>query len=1748
MPRRKSTPSKRPLDAPPSQPSASKRSKRCKQPRPPSLHQHREPLPLSRATTGDAEDALRLQLPVHSRLLPSLAAVCNDEHALQLQIDLTLSETAQLQLHLHGQSPSAAHAPVALAELFPHTCEAFRPHVATLAERGLLSLHINAHRTSECDDWSFTLAVRVAWREYMTLCSSRGLLPGSAAPRAAPMRAMHHMMIWLLKQTHDAERGLSEVEKSCSFRYWSEIELLCARCVGDSSAMCEQFQGRTFAMPEIYARIDAARQLRRDISEYEAAEAASTDLLPTLRPYQKAAVAWMLSREKTTSQQGCTLLLGVTFKEETARDVQAYDPFCAVFHTVGRPQVHQEQLRPIGMDLASVRGGILADEMGLGKTVEVIALVLSRRKPLSRPQLLSMHSCVETDEDTDVTDDTVACICGSSENHPMGFVQCEFCGTWHHQLCTGYMVHASGEGSESSSATSLDGIWDFESSDSAESGATSTWSSGGFMCYHCQSQERPSFATRTTLIVSPEPIHAQWEHEFSRHVREGALSVMRYPGVRALRTRLEGTGPSAEWQVLASPGLVLARYDVVLTTYEALGADLRHVPTTEGEDRRSSTRSQRKRYAFVGSPLVALRFWRVCMDEAQVGVENTRLQAALTLARLSADNRWVVTGTPFSSRVSELFGYLRFLRISPYASMQVETSQNLQLLQAENDEQEGADLCFFRESIERNFAEGAIDRVLDLLLWSGQDSQPAACGGGILWRTGKKHVLDQLNLPPQNSEVVWCQFAAVERHFYDQQEKRIISLVQQRQRRQSEQTSDVIAREDRLWQDLLILRQLCCHPQVGGARQAWGSGGNSTGGAVMTMDAFLQELLNKATRECEDAQRQLIGAQNGLAGLLVLDDDISGAALKYMAQMSLIRKNWSHFRADLLPRLHILQNLQKCVQQLYTLPDGDVGAESTDVNANPKRECLLPELPALEERISSTGLLPGSADLRNEDLLAIKRECSLLGDSARQIRQFYLLQVDMKHTQALDNFRQVFKEIDEGQHSPSRAKSEMLCTSGDWWSDALAIIENSGREGDQQLVARVQARLFGFGTRWGTTFCSQLVSTRSLRLLLVRELEALAKRRRVLLERLAALSDGPPSDADIELSGNCAKCRDGGTGPMCVHCQLYKELGAYRQHFLGIDKTSPGKTHIMHLLNGDDGSMEGDDNTAATRSSGGGSSVSLFVEVFKEISGCARNALRSQPAGKGRANNIQTEMQSETEFWTKLQREWLAAKKLFQAQHQRLGALDELVMACSQLRLRQPGEPAARTKAERLYKLERVEVPVREAELEAERTAADLDLRSKMAQLRYFLQLQGEADARHVEYSQQNGTSPSARPLCAVCLQEFTQRRAVLPCAHAFCTTCISSLTGGPQHPRKTVRCPTCRRISRADSVTVVVEAEESTADSTSTLSERQNETVSGIPHQPTPPGGSLGSKLDALLARVDMLRQENPGVKCLLFSQWSRMLELTVRSLPRLGVRCFMYDTKRQLPKLLTQFQACPAACVLALPFKVGANGLNIVEATEVLLIEPLLSTSIEAQAVNRVHRLGQTRRTRVHRFIVRGSVEERIYRLGHKQKTGNSGAELSVGEEKEEDDDGLQRLGVAPGRKEQEKLTMQDLQNLLHGNSNSGEQHAQAVAAFWDESVVLNGKTVSRRAACAFLERRHATRVREENQTQFTEDQEPHTTLFDKAIALLVAEELLTLSYPLNENDVEVVERVDPQILQHHHDRINEEMRVWKAAHGDM
>ncbi|EOD33102.1 hypothetical protein EMIHUDRAFT_59294, partial [Emiliania huxleyi CCMP1516] len=72
--------------------------------------------------------------------------------------------------------------------------------------------------------------------------------------------------------------------------------------------------------------------------------------------------------------------------------------------------------------------------------------------------------------------------------------------------------------------------------------------------------------------------------------------------------------------------------------------------------------------------------------------------------------------------------------------------------------------------------------------------------------------------------------------------------------------------------------------------------------------------------------------------------------------------------------------------------------------------------------------------------------------------------------------------------------------------------------------------------------------------------------------------------------------------------------------------------------------------------------------------------------------------------------------------------------------------------------------------------------------------------------------------------------------------------------------------------------------------------------------------------------------------------------------------------------FRNDPSVRVLLLPLKSGANGISLVEAQHVFLSEPLLERAVEAQAVGRVHRMSQTRPTVVHRFVMRGTIEEAI------------------------------------------------------------------------------------------------------------------------------------------------------------------------------
>ena len=72
----------------------------------------------------------------------------------------------------------------------------------------------------------------------------------------------------------------------------------------------------------------------------------------------------------------------------------------------------------------------------------------------------------------------------------------------------------------------------------------------------------------------------------------------------------------------------------------------------------------------------------------------------------------------------------------------------------------------------------------------------------------------------------------------------------------------------------------------------------------------------------------------------------------------------------------------------------------------------------------------------------------------------------------------------------------------------------------------------------------------------------------------------------------------------------------------------------------------------------------------------------------------------------------------------------------------------------------------------------------------------------------------------------------------------------------------------------------------------------------------------------------------------------------------------------------------MLLLSLRAGGVGLNLTCARNVFMMDPWWSFAVEAQAIDRVHRMGQERSVRVVRFVVEGSIEEKMLRIQERKK----------------------------------------------------------------------------------------------------------------------------------------------------------------------
>ena len=147
----------------------------------------------------------------------------------------------------------------------------------------------------------------------------------------------------------------------------------------------------------------------------------------------------------------------------------------------------------------------------------------------------------------------------------------------------------------------------------------------------------------------------------------------------------------------------------------------------------------------------------------------------------------------------------------------------------------------------------------------------------------------------------------------------------------------------------------------------------------------------------------------------------------------------------------------------------------------------------------------------------------------------------------------------------------------------------------------------------------------------------------------------------------------------------------------------------------------------------------------------------------------------------------------------------------------------------------------------------------------------------------------------------------------------------------------------------------------------------------PSLAGGKKGlgsGKTSALFELLEPLYAA--GHKVLVFSQFVEMLKILKAELEEKGRPYFMLTGQTtNRGDVVQAFHDCKEPAVFLLSLKAAGTGLNLTSASYVVLYDPWWNPAVEAQAIDRTHRIGQDRTVIAYRLVTQGTVEEKIWRL---------------------------------------------------------------------------------------------------------------------------------------------------------------------------
>lgn len=271
--------------------------------------------------------------------------------------------------------------------------------------------------------------------------------------------------------------------------------------------------------------------------------------------------------------------------------------------------------------------------------------------------------------------------------------------------------------------------------------------------------------------------------------------------------------------------------------------------------------------------------------------------------------------------------------------------------------------------------------------------------------------------------------------------------------------------------------------------------------------------------------------------------------------------------------------------------------------------------------------------------------------------------------------------------------------------------------------------------------------------------------------------------------------------------------------------------------------------------------------------------------------------------------------------------------------------------------------------------ADDMDLQSLIE--RFTATTDDTADANTFGAHVLQQIRDEAANECPICAEEPMIEQTVTGCWHSACKKCLLGYIQHQAEQNEVPKCFQCREILHTRDIFEVVRYDDDPTGAPSHQTSRISLQRVGT--------NDSSAKIVSLVSHLRQLRRDHPTMKSVVFSQFTSFLSLIEPALNRANMKFLRLDgtmAQKTRAAVLAEFRESSQFTVLLISLRAGGVGLNLTSARRVYMMDPWWSFAIEAQAIDRVHRMGQEGEVKVYRFIVKESVEERMLKVQDRKK----------------------------------------------------------------------------------------------------------------------------------------------------------------------